>query len=549
MEAVVDLCGACPFAMRVTCDFINNSFSHNQGIFMLKARSDIINLPLMNMDAYLNQPYQKLKEQEQIILMKLSLFGTSKFDLKSARFIVYGDLKPKNDSKYENIKIFERYMELKFKLLVFRRQYLLEIDNEYDAHDKEITSGYEESMLSVDDEIYSFHPLVEKFLKENAMEDKMKKTMNEAINNYMIYFSNVVSSIGEHFDADPLKARVEATKLHSKIRKYMSLMESHGDLTSEQSSLILFDDIKGRNNIYHMICDEEQHLWFMKKIRDKCEPGTLGKCAWDIEYVTAVIENEKWFYGLDKLCTEINEFLDSFEKKCFDKTEKNQVMIFQGRMQYNEGLMKMDSQPEESLKAFQRARNIFETESITYLPEIKIYLADILNCLGCLKYRNEEPDIAIQYHRQSISTLEVICALHQHTITSLANIGACHFKLGAKYLRDNDTDKKGTEELRECVKCYTHCMDMAIALRNDTTDKFVKLLKNRGNANAMLKEYEDAELDYSKGLSIIRKLHPSPSRHEILMLHAHGDILHKMILERERKKPSGTEDYDITNIM
>jgi hypothetical protein len=63
----------------------------------------------------------------------------------------------------------------------------------------------------------------------------------------------------------------------------------------------------------------------------------LTKCSWEIEHVTAMIQYGKPCSNIDERCNDILSKLDSLSTEEFNEIEKEQFLIFRGRMLLNKG--------------------------------------------------------------------------------------------------------------------------------------------------------------------------------------------------------------------
>ncbi|CAC5389087.1 unnamed protein product [Mytilus coruscus] len=123
IRVIVRACGACPLALRVICDAVNIDPHIDQLIKFLEKRTESISTPVLSMTDCLNQPFINLGNYKYT-LCKLSLFGTSKFSLKSAAAIDHNELE--EDDRNKSIRL----GDLKITLLLFKSRHLIEIEND-----------------------------------------------------------------------------------------------------------------------------------------------------------------------------------------------------------------------------------------------------------------------------------------------------------------------------------------------------------------------------------------------------------------------------------
>ncbi|XP_071133828.1 uncharacterized protein [Mytilus edulis] len=520
---IVRVCEACPLALRVICDAINNAPNIDQLITFLERRTESLSTSVLSMTECLNQPFKNLGDHK-LTLCKLSLFGTSKFSLRSAAIIDRNE--PGKDKKNES----ESLGDLKITLLLFKSRHLIEIENE--VVDESCTEELknESEVYMADQEIFSLHPLVYKFLREKEHETDIALALEKAKLNYFILFDELVLKIGEEYDINVLTAREKSEKLTVHIAKYIQLMESYKNVSNlpNMQGLTSTEDTKHRNNVALMILKPEQHLSFIQKISHKNWSNPLVKVSWEVEYVTAMIRHDQPCIDIDKTCIDILNKINDIRKDDLSDTENSQLLILHGRMLYNCGRLKMDIDSKVSKTYFYKAEKVFKCKELRHKQERKKYLADIYNCLGCIYYRLEETPKAIRFHQKALDSQHKSHSQNENTLTFRANIGACHFRLGKEHLRDKKNEN-GKREMEKALQFYNDSITLAEALKMKRTDIYLKKLKNRGDVLTMLDRYKEAKKDYQEGMDIVKTLFVSPSRQEILFLHAQGDSIRKRI--------------------
>ncbi|XP_063403780.1 uncharacterized protein LOC134687421 [Mytilus trossulus] len=525
---IVRVCGACPLALRVICDAINNASNIDHLITFLERRTESISTSVLSMTDCLNQPFKNLGDHK-FTLCKLSLFGTSKFSLRSAAIIDQNE--PGKDKRNES----ESLVDLKITLLLFKSRHLIEIENE--VVDESCTEELknESEVYMADQEIFSLHPLVHKFLQEKEREADIALALEKAKLNYFILFDELVLKIGQEYDINVLTAREKSEKLTVHIAKYIQLMESYKNVSNLpiMQDLTSTEDTKHRNNVALMILKPEQHLSFIQKISHKNWSNPVVKVSWEVEYVTAMIRHEQPCIDIDNTCNDILNAINDIQKDDLSDTEKSQLLILHGRMLYNCGRLKMDIDSKESEMYFYKAEKVFKCNELRHKQERKKYLADIYNCLGCIFYRLEETAKAIHFHQKALDSQHKSHSQNENTLTFLANIGACHFRLGKEHWRDKEKEKC-KREMEKALQFYNDSMTLAEDLKMDRTDIYLKKLKNRGDVLTMLGRYKEAKKDYQEGLDKVMTLYVSPSRQEILFLHAQGQLILKMIAGKKR---------------
>lgn len=545
-------------AIRVICDVINDC--RYEDLSFLKKRPDEVISSSLNITKvdWLLQPFERLSFEEKCLICMLSLFGTSKFDLKFADFIINGkSIKCEKDEIYERRrssslhrnqsfekhqcncpsckKVLERSVDLKFKLLSLKRRHLLEIDNDvFDQIDPDETA--QESLLAGECSfIYSIHPLVCKFLSERARGENTKNAMEKAKNNYFALFDDLVLEIGSCYDSSVLVAREKADYLRNYIQKYISIMSEVGkhdnqynqDILRRLSLTTTEDEIKRRNNVVQMILNPEHHLLFIKAMSGTSKKGSLSKLSWEVEYVAACIRYDKQDVDVDSKISELEKSFPSIDTSGFTNTEQTQFAILYARIKYYKGLRLMDSSS-DSRETFKEASELFSSDKLKHSSTSIIYQADIYNCIGCLEYREHHPDEAIKKHKLAVSLLSKKFKNNENIPMYYANIASCHFKKGIQHFLDKQTDKVKIE-MEKALKSYNECIQNAYCQKLGNTLLYVRKLKNRADVQTMLHKFDAAKKDYDESLKTLKRLFQMPTRTEILILHARGEMIRKMI--------------------
>ena len=119
MDSVVRVCCACPLAIRVLSDML--TYAPQTVISELENKVKYLSTSFLQLNHCLQEPYERLDNYKHT-LCKLLLFGTAKFNLKSATIVTFG----KKSSKDETV---ENQRELQMILLLFKSRHLIEIEN------------------------------------------------------------------------------------------------------------------------------------------------------------------------------------------------------------------------------------------------------------------------------------------------------------------------------------------------------------------------------------------------------------------------------------
>lgn len=209
IKVIVRVCGACPLALRVICDAINFDPCIDQLIKSLAKRTESLPTSALSMNNCLNQPFINLGNC-RYTLCKRSLFGTSKFSLKSAAVI------ENNELEVDDIKESIRLGDLKITLLLFKSRHLIEIENDIGEISTEKLQN-ESEVLIADQEIFSLHPLVCKFLQEKEHDTDIAQEMERAKLNYVKLFDAVVLDIAKDYEVNVLAAREKSESTYYKI--------------------------------------------------------------------------------------------------------------------------------------------------------------------------------------------------------------------------------------------------------------------------------------------------------------------------------------------
>lgn len=495
----------------------------------LTERTESLSISILSMTECLNHPYENLGEHKYT-LCKLSLFRTAKFNLRSASIIVQTDqeISAKNQNK--------SLWDLKATLLLFKSRHLIEVHNEHNAAEDENCTALlqtESDVLMANQEIFSLHPLVYKFLKEKEHYPDVDRAMKEAKYNYIQFFDELVLNIGQEYDTNVLTAREKSNKLNVQIETYMQLIVNYSDISDLENlqSFKTTEDTKQRNIVAMMILKPEEHLSYIRIMISKQWSNPMIKVSWEVEHMAAMIRCEKTSTNTVDKCRDILNTINDFRTDNLSDVEKLQLFNLQGRMNYYCGLLAMETDSKECETFLKKAETIFKSKEFWRRNEQKTYLSDIYNCLGCVYYRQNETERAIIFHKKALYNLRTSHIQNENTVTYNANIGACHFRLGIQHLRDKEMDKS-KKEMKKALTFYNNSISEAEALKMDRTDIYLSKLKNRGDVLTMLRQYKEAKKDYQECLDIVNTLYTSPSRNEILILHAQGDLIRMIVASK-----------------
>ncbi|XP_063403779.1 uncharacterized protein LOC134687420 isoform X2 [Mytilus trossulus] len=510
INVIVTACCACPLAIRVISDVINDSTHATDVITILQTKRDVILSPSLRINECLRQPFEKLKEQK-CTLCQLSLFGTTKFDLNSAAKIVFGKFEP-NLNKREVIM---KQTELKFTLLLFKTRHLLEIEmGECDCQE---TSIDHDEISTRQKKIYSVHPLVYKFLKDKANDKDMMSCIQNAKYNYILYFDELVLDIGQEYETNVLVARAKSEKLKTHILTYKKLMEEYESFSyaSNQHTFSSSEDARRRSNVVEMICNPEHHLNFLKAMVSKSEDKSFVKLSWEIEYITATVRHHQCCDNIEKKCKQIVKFLYTLKSDKLSEGELLQLHILKGRTLFLQGKLTNDMQ--FSKNCLYEAKQIFKSKLIYRTPFYKLYLAEIYNEFGCLFCRQKNMIQAIKMHLKAVKVLLQNNIQTDNIIIFYANLGQCHFSL---------------KNFEESLKYYNSSIDNAKFYGMEGSDIYLRKLLNRGNAFLKLRKLDEASKDLKECSDLVKKLYDKPCLTEILIRHAQGCLIRRKIIQR-----------------
>ncbi|XP_071133831.1 uncharacterized protein [Mytilus edulis] len=527
IDAIVTVCCACPLAIRVISDAINDSPNSTHIISLIQKRTDPILSPLLQIYECLSQPFEKLKENKST-LCQLSLFGTTKFDMNSAANIIFG----KFETSMEKKEIIKKLTELKLTILLFKSRHLIEIENDECLYSPSgQIADIELEDLFARQKIYSLHPLVCKFLKDKADDKEIVGDIRKAKYNYIVYFDELVLNIGQEYESNFLVAREKSEKLKIHILKYIELMKEYDSFSNIQylQTSSTSEDAKRRSQVVQMICVLENHLSFIESMISKIETRTISKLSWEIEHVAAILRYQHYFENIEGKCKQILQELNSFASNNLSEVETIQLSILKGRTYFFLGTLTTDSDPGYSEESLLEAKQIFESQKLTQRQESLSYLGDIYNGLGYLLYRKKDKqnrikdlEKAIQMHKQALKCSSN--SQNESIVIYYSNIAACHFELSTKFKND-----KRTREREKSLDCYNNSVDLAKCYGMDTSDIYLRKLLDRGNVFIMLWQLEKAAKDFEECSNLVKKLYEKPSRIEILIRHAQGHLIRRKI--------------------
>jgi tetratricopeptide (TPR) repeat protein len=450
------------------------------------------------------------------------LFGTAKFNLKSATIVTFG----KKSSKDETV---ENQRELQMILLLFKSRHLIEIEDTDGDESYETDSNIERE--HTEHKLFSLHPLVYKFLTERSKDKDVFEEIQKAKYNYLSLYNELVIKIGTTYDTNVLLAREKCEKQRVHISKYIQLLEEHENVLSAKEA-------KSISKVVEMIHIPENHLSFLQSMCAKGGQPNLTKCSWEIEHVTAMIQYEKPCSNIDQRCNDILNKLDSLSTEEFNEIEKEQFLIFRGRMLLNKSKILLDiCDGEDQMKVLFCAEKVFKSKCLSRNIDCKLFLADVYNSIGCNYYTSGETDKSIRMHEKAIIIHCESKCQNESTLSFYANIGACHYRLGIQHKRDSDKSMF-EKKMKYALQFYTDSLSIAVDLKLGMTTDYVKKLRKRGDVYIMLGKFDDAENDYKDGLRIIKTLFTTTSRLEILLRHGLGNVFWQRIKQRHRERYS-----------
>lgn len=201
----MNLCGGSPLAIKSVGVAIRNGKVNPE--MLAKKLEDFLDLDIES--RCLTQTFKTLDESKQCLLIKLHVFGTAKFDLAFAAFVL-GE-----KSMNETTPIVSETIR---SMIYLKSRHFVEVDDLQKEETDDITTTSKSAK-------FSLHPLVHKFLLEIANQVEFEEPVNEAKSLFIAYVEKKNNIIFENFEKNCVMAwkKLKDFKVH--LKTYYELIQ------------------------------------------------------------------------------------------------------------------------------------------------------------------------------------------------------------------------------------------------------------------------------------------------------------------------------------
>ncbi|XP_061176141.1 uncharacterized protein LOC133185098 [Saccostrea echinata] len=502
---IVDLCGGSPLAIKSVGAAVRSG-KVNPEMLAQKLEKDF---PGLKMESKcLTQTFETLDKLKKDIMVKLHVFGTAKFDLACAAFVLGEDT-----LKYEN----PITAITNANLIYLKSRHFVEVDDLTKMENEDIQT----ESKSVK---FSLHPLVHEFLSQIANNEMFKQADNEAKCLFIEYVEKKNSDIFEKFEKNCVKAWKDLKDFKVHLKTYYDLIQNiTPDFLKLRKSSRSILTCKRISEVADLFLEDYVKFKLLEKFieQSKSRGDFLETALWQVHLGRKFFESDRNEIAENILNCILTETLPSFP---LEYGSLGPFVEVAGATFYFAGkLCLKDRKYSEALVYFENAKQLWANKlEKTVRNKYSIDLALVYNSLGKVHANLTPPNLQkskynhlkafrIAYKKsENFNNIDIPLYIH--------NIGRCFYREG----NENETRSK-KDEAKQCFRdaenYYKQAMKLFRHFKMEKFDSFAEVQRSLAFAEMKLREMGLAEDDIVKAYEL-RKLVMSPP-HEAITTTVH----------------------------
>ena len=493
VKEILLFCGNCPLAILSLCNSIRNSrISPAELLNELRMNQcEISSFDTFGVEPCLKQSFNRLNENLQRYLVKLSVFRTAKFDIEAATALAGRNKSSgKATTRLDMVRLKSR-------------------------HFVEVEVAFEDFSIGRP-KLYSLHPLIVQFLAKKCLSEPMAADLfDEAKEKFIEYFDDLIEHISLDFQTHPYESLKNLTENKSHIQHFHRyVMNTKGTLKPVCLDLPQTLGATRKDELRAFVLnDHERHEFYDHGIHFAEENNFV------LDEIFYKMSKARLYFQIDRH-DECERLLQNIEVTLANKKvppEGYSHMILAGfylmkgrvlnsRGHYKDALAMM----EESLKLYQREPTLCQTE-----------IGNTYNAIGVVYYNQQEYERSKEYHEKAAEVAKQVSLDEKFLGTNLqvfyTNIATALFAQWQKHAKSTISEEQNHHLLTQAEEYYT------LAINHDpkASEDRAKKLTNRGKLYLSMKRYNAAEKDLLECLRIREKLLVPPNEN---LTHAYTNL-------------------------
>lgn len=467
---------------------------------------------LPNLDIESNclaQTFDTLDKSKQHLLIKLHVFGTAKFDLAFAAFVL-----GEKSMDEETPIVFGTSLNM----IYLKSRHFVEVDD----LQKEETDDIKTTSKSAK---FSLHPLVHKFLLKIANQVEFEEPVNEAKSLFVAYVEKKTNKIFEYFEKNCVKAWKELKDFKVHLKTYYELIQkSSPEFWNKGSRTVL--TCKRVSEVADLFLED----YYKFRLLQKCielskgdERKFLETALWQIHLGKKFFESDRNEIAGEVLNCVLNETLQNISPD-LSSDELGQLVEVAGAAFYLAGkLCIQDRKYIEAMHYLEDTKQLWSNKvEKAVRKKYKIDLALVYNSLGKV-YANMTPQ---NLQKSKYNHLKAF--LFAYRISDnfnnidiplyIQNIGRCSYREGLELEKLNKKEQ-ANQSFRDAETYFRHAMKLFEHFKMEKFDSYAEVLRSLSYVEMKLRQMGLAEDNISKCYELRKKIMSPP--HEAITLTVH----------------------------
>ncbi|XP_033740036.1 uncharacterized protein LOC117327245 [Pecten maximus] len=485
-----------PLALRTICSILKNCCRQVKPAEVIRhLRSNEGKLSMVGMEKCLQESFDRLEDSMKNILIQLTLFKTSPFDINAASEVLRADNTPK-----------PQILLTKMNLFHLKSRHLIEVQDttiQTEGNLKQNIQPRPEELGNINRNVlYSLHPLVFEFLTKQK--SQMSAVLMPAKIRFFEYMERIIGIIGKEQENYYYSTQLYLREYHVHIQSYFDItLELQGDIETRRVNMTTSNRIL---EIGRRVLNQDGQLRWLQWVTDRAERnGQVDQWVFYRGYMIQLLTE------MDTI-SDIPSIMDVTERKLDMKLRRPDtgMKVALGNYHHKKAMYfkKIDNR-QKVIENLEKARQYLEDEDIRPMTNMVMILANVYNDLGCSYYLHDSEKCR-SYHEKAISK-----SLEEHPDVDMFknNLAVCQLK----DILDQTLEQSSRDEnIEETLEHFSNVIAKGRRQGTDNTDSHTVALRNRSTLYLHLKRYEEAYSDAKKSLEVRKKILKDP--HEDLTL-------------------------------
>ncbi|XP_060065437.1 uncharacterized protein LOC132545765 [Ylistrum balloti] len=500
-DSLVTLTDGIPLALRTICSILRSCCRQVKPVEIINhlRKNRVINMD--RMEKCLQESYDRLDENMKNILMQLTLFKTSSFDIDAADAVLKEDNAPYSPVLNTKMNLFH----LKSRHLIEIHDMTVQTEGNLERNTtQERPPGLGDSDRNI---LYSLHPRMFEFLIQRKSE--FSNVMEPARIRFVEYMENIIGIIGKEQENSYYS-------VGSYMREYNVHVQSYFDMIQE----ITDDYDTGRSNIQasnrilaigRRTLTQNRQLRWLEWVTHKAEQNNeIDKLFFFRGYMIQLLTE------MDDT-TRISDIIHVTEEKLDEANSRSDtaIKVALGNYYYRKAIyFRKIERRHDILKSLDRAKKYLEDKELQQVMErnenLNMILANVFNDLGCYFYLYDN-DKCRKYHEEAIERASLWRRFteeeHPDVDRFRNNRAVCLLK---EILDNTSKDSSRDQYINETLEHFDRAIAEGRRRGTDNTDDHAEALRNRSILYLQLKRYEEAKADAKKSLEVREKILKEP---------------------------------------